>query len=70
MGILAGVVDRARAFTRVGLNKTRRTTTTAAARTVHKAADAASEGAARLNRAADELRDESTGAGDDTGATR
>jgi hypothetical protein len=61
MGILAGVVDRAKAFARVGLGKAGSAATTTAAKAAHTASDAASKGAERLNRAADELPNQSEG---------
>lgn len=72
MGILAGVVDRAKAFARVGLGKAGSVATTTAATAATKASDAASKGAARLNREADRLPDRSEGGSSttDDGAAR
>ena len=72
MGILAGVVDRAKAFARVGLGKAGSAATTTAAEAAHTASDAASKGAERLNRAADELPNQSEGGSSatDDGAAR
>lgn len=68
MGILAGIFDRAKAFTRVGVNKAGSAATGAAASAVNKASEVASDGAARLNEAADHLPDRSDGSSDNTGS--
>jgi hypothetical protein len=60
-----GIIDTAKAFARVGAGKAGRLAAGTAAKGAHHAADAASKGAAQLNKAAGQLRDARTGRDDE-----